>query len=101
MLTTHILTVLAAPSPTPTGGTEKPGADVLMTQDIITFLATMIAPILLAVLGVYFIGRARKGRVSEVVTSGGISIVGLIFIAGAGGFFILGEKIVALVFPGN
>jgi hypothetical protein len=55
-------------------------------------------PILLAALGVIFIGRAGKGEMSKVMTSSAIAIVGLLFIAGAGAFFFFGEYLVNLIF---
>ena len=70
----------------------------IATQDVVEFLATKIAPILLAVLGLIFIGRANKGEVSKVLTSSAIAIVGLAFIAGAATLFFLGQYIVNLMF---
>ena len=49
---THATGILAAPK----------GID---TSGILTFLASKIAPILLAVLGVIFIGRASQGEISQ------------------------------------
>lgn len=68
------------------------------TNDVISFFATKIAPILLAILGVIFIGRASKGEISKVLTSSAIAIVGLAFIAGAGVLFFVGESLVNLFF---
>jgi hypothetical protein len=68
------------------------------TSGIVEFFATNIAPILLAVLGVIFIGRASKGEVSKVLTSSAIAIVGLAFIAGATALFVFGESIIDLIF---
>ena len=62
------------------------------------FIATKIAPILLAVLGVIFISRAGKGEMSKVLTSSAIAIVGLAFIAGAGALFFFGEGLIKLIF---
>jgi hypothetical protein len=87
-------TVLADPTPAPT----VPA--VINTTGILTFFATRIAPVLLAFLGVIFIGRARNGEVNRVVTSSGISIVGLAFLAGAGSLLFLGGDLVKLVFGG-
>jgi hypothetical protein len=92
-LATHVVTVLqqgtlAAP-PQPKG---------INTQGIVTFFASNIAPILLAVLGVIFIGRASRGEISKVLTSSAIAIVGLAFIAGAATLFFLGDFLISLMF---
>jgi hypothetical protein len=68
------------------------------TEGIVTFFASNIAPILLAVLGVIFIGRASRGEISKVLTSSAIAIVGLAFIAGAATLFFVGESIIDLIF---
>jgi hypothetical protein len=68
------------------------------TTGVVTFFAKNIAPILLAVLGVIFIGRASRGEISKVLTSSAIAIVGLAFIAGAGVLFFLGGYLVNLIF---
>ena len=68
------------------------------TSGVVTFIASKVAPILLAVLGVIFIGRASKGEVSKVLTSSAIAIVGLAFIAGAATLFFVGESLVDLIF---
>jgi hypothetical protein len=84
-----LLAVLAAPDP---------GPSEVDTDGILTFFASKIAPILLAVLGVIFIGRASKGEVSRVLTSSAIAIIGLAFIAGAATLFFVGESLIDLVF---
>jgi hypothetical protein len=68
------------------------------TNGILSFVATKIAPILLAVLGVIFISRAGKGEMSRVLTSSAIAIVGLAFIAGAATLFFVGQGLVDLLF---
>ncbi|MDI6105010.1 hypothetical protein QLQ12_41140 [Actinoplanes sp. NEAU-A12] len=68
------------------------------TEGIVTFFASNIAPILLAILGVIFIGRASRGEISKVLTSSAIAIVGLAFIAGAATLFFVGESIIDLIF---
>jgi hypothetical protein len=88
----HAVDALAyAPSP-------DPAPKTINTDNILTFFATKITPILLAVLGVIFIGRASKGEVSRVLTSSAIAIIGLAFIAGAGVLFFLGGSLIKLVF---
>jgi hypothetical protein len=68
------------------------------TEGILTFAASKIAPILLAVLGVLFIGRAGKGQISSVLTSSAIAIIGLAFIAGAATLLFAGSSLIHLVF---
>jgi hypothetical protein len=75
-----------------------PGPSEVDTDGILSFFASKIAPILLAVLGVIFIGRASKGEVSRVLTSSAIAIIGLAFIAGAATLFFVGESLIDLVF---
>jgi hypothetical protein len=88
-LADSILAGLAAPDP---------GPSEVDTDGILSFFASKIAPILLAVLGVIFIGRASKGEVSRVLTSSAIAIIGLAFIAGAATLFFVGESLIDLVF---
>ena len=80
------------PSPTPT---PEPA---IHTDAVVNFIATKIAPILLAALGVIFISRAGKGEMSRVLTSSAIAIIGLAFIAGAGALFFFGASLIQLVF---
>jgi len=92
-LATHVVSVLhqgtlAAP--------QQPKG--INTQGIVTFFASNIAPILLAVLGVIFIGRASRGEISKVLTSSAIAIVGLAFIAGAATLFFVGDYLIDLIF---
>jgi hypothetical protein len=68
------------------------------TEGIVGFFASNIAPILLAVLGVIFIGRASRGEISKVLTSSAIAIVGLAFIAGAATLFFMGDFLIDLIF---
>jgi len=68
------------------------------TEGVVKFFASKIAPILLAVLGVIFIGRASRGEISKVLTSSAIAIVGLAFIAGAATMFFVGEYLIGLIF---
>ena len=82
--------VLAAPTPTPKGE--------IATNNILAFVASKIAPILLAVLVVIFIGRASRGEVSKVLTSSAIALIGIAFIVGAGALFVFGANLVNIVF---
>lgn len=77
-------------------GSEPSGT--INTDGIVEFIATKIAPILLAILGVIFISRAGKGEMSRVLTSSAIAIIGLAFIAGAGALFLFGEGLINLIF---
>jgi hypothetical protein len=70
----------------------------IATESILTFFATKISPILLAILGVIFIGRASKGEVSKVLTSSAIAIIGVAFIVGAGALLLVGENLVKIMF---
>jgi hypothetical protein len=79
--------------------TDAPSAPKdINTQGIVSFFATKIVPILLAILGVIFIGRAGKGEMSRVLTSSAIAIIGLVFIAGAVSLFFVGDYIIGLAF---
>jgi hypothetical protein len=82
---------LADPSP-------SPAPKDINTSGIVSFFASKIAPILLAVLGVIFLGRAGKGELSRVLTSSAIAIIGLVFIAGAVSLFFVGDYLVGLAF---
>jgi hypothetical protein len=75
-----------------------PAPKELNTDGVLSFFASKIAPILLAVLGIIFIGRASKGEVSKVLTSSAIAIIGLAFIAGAATLFLVGDSLINLVF---
>ena len=85
----HVPATLASAAQDPTG---------IDTQGIVKFFAGNVAPILLAVLGVIFIGRASKGEISKVLTSSAIAIVGLAFIAGAATLFFVGDYLIDLIF---
>jgi hypothetical protein len=87
--TAHALALVPAAEPAPKS---------INTEGIVTFFASKIAPILLAVLGVIFIGRAGKGEISKVLTSSAIAIVGLAFIAGAATLFFVGDFLIGLIF---
>ena len=86
-----ILALAAQPAP-------EPAPPTINTEGVVTFIASKIAPILLAVLGVIFISRAGKGEMSKVLTSSAIAIMGMAFIAGATVLFLFGKSLVDLVF---
>jgi hypothetical protein len=75
-----------------------PAPKTINTAGVVSFFASKIAPILLAVLGVIFIGRAGRGEISKVLTSSAIAIVGLAFIAGAATLFFVGDYLINLIF---
>jgi len=77
---------------------EQQGPSGINTDGVVNFFATNIAPILLAVLGVVFIGRASRGEISKVLTSSAIAILGLAFIAGAATLFFVGDYLINLIF---
>jgi hypothetical protein len=85
----HTVAPVLAAEPAPKG---------IDTEGVVTFFASNIAPILLAVLGVIFIGRASRGEISKVLTSSAIAIVGLAFIAGAATLFFVGDYLINLIF---
>jgi hypothetical protein len=78
--------------------TPNPAPTDINTDGLVSFFASKIAPILLAVLGIIFIGRASKGEVSKVLTSSAIAIIGLAFIAGAVSLFFVGDYLINLAF---
>jgi hypothetical protein len=88
------LMVIAAPTPSPAP------SPVINTNGIVDFIATKIAPILLAALGVMIISRAGKGEVSRVLTTSAIAIIGIGFIAGGTAMFFFGKNLVNLIFGG-
>ncbi|GAB2942874.1 hypothetical protein GCM10027280_34380 [Micromonospora polyrhachis] len=85
----HTLALVPVAEPAPKG---------IATENIVSFFASKVAPILLAVLGVIFIGRASRGEISKVLTSSAIAIVGLAFIAGAATLFFVGDYLINLIF---
>ena len=96
-----IATELAAQAATvlqATATLAAPEPQGINTEGVVTFFASNIAPILLAVLGVIFIGRASRGEISKVLTSSAIAIVGLAFIAGAATLFFVGDYLIDLLF---
>jgi hypothetical protein len=91
-LATQVATVLQQ------GPLAAPPPKGINTENVVSFFASNVAPILLAVLGVIFIGRASRGEISKVLTSSAIAIVGLAFIAGAATLFFVGDYIINLIF---
>ncbi|HKO34021.1 MAG TPA: hypothetical protein VJY85_09770 [Candidatus Limnocylindria bacterium] len=90
------MTVAWLADPTPSQTPEP--APVINTDGIRDFIISKIVPILLAALGVLFISRAGKGEMSRVLTSTGIAIIGISFIAGAAAIAVFGRSLVDLIF---
>jgi hypothetical protein len=86
----HTAAIVAAPAP----GTT------LNTTGIVTFIVSKIVPILLAVVGVIILSRSGKGQWSQALTTGGIAVLGIFFIAGAGLLFAFGESLAKLALGG-
>jgi hypothetical protein len=72
----------------------------LNTDGIVGFIVSKIVPILLAVVGVIILSRSGKGQWSQALTTGGIAILGIVFIAGAGLLFAFGSSIARLALGG-
>jgi hypothetical protein len=77
-----------------------PGGTTLNTDGIVGFIVAKIVPILLAVVGVIILSRSGKGQWSAALTTGGIAVLGIVFIAGAGLLFAFGESIAKLALGG-
>ncbi|MDT4995516.1 MAG: hypothetical protein QOH97_5408 [Actinoplanes sp.] len=101
MIATELATQVATAVATalPAGSTLAQAAPKgINTSGVVSFFASNVAPILLAILGIIFIGRASRGEISKVLTSSAIAIVGLAFIAGAATLFFLGDYIIGIIF---
>jgi hypothetical protein len=81
-------------------GAAAPGGTTLNTTGIVTFIVSKIVPILLAVVGVIILSRSGKGQWSQALTTGGIAVLGVVFIAGATLLFAFGESIAKLALGG-
>lgn len=92
--TVQDMVLVAAPSAPP----AEPAITNVNTQGILTWVATYIAPVIVAVTGVAILNRARGGHVSQVVTTTGITILGVVVMAAAPVLFVFGDVIVDLVF---
>ena len=76
---------------------DAPGGGV-NTQGVVTFVATKIVPIVLAVIGLFITGKSAKGNWSEAISTSGIAILGLIFIGGAFLLFAFGDTLARTIF---
>lgn len=75
-------------------------AQAINTPGIQQWVAQNIVPLLLLVIGVGIISKARKGNWSDTMNTSGIAIIGIIFIVGAAGFMAFGKEMSGLVFGG-
>jgi hypothetical protein len=89
--------ILAAPAPTPAPAPGS-GGDIINTAGIIEFVLRAIVPLIFVFLGIIFLGRAKNGRVSEVLTSTGIVAVALVFLGGAVMLPLFGGDLVDVLF---
>lgn len=94
----HFLELAPTPTPsvTPTG---NPAGDTMIinTEGIVAAAVKFILPIFSVFIGFVIAGRARRGRVSEVATTSGVYIWGLLFIAGGPLLFVFGDRLVHLI----
>jgi hypothetical protein len=68
------------------------------TEGVVTFVATKIVPIVLAVIGLYITGKSARGNWSEAISTSGIAILGLLFIGGAFLLFAFGSTLAKTFF---
>lgn len=89
-----------APDPTTptTTPTTAPASDggFFNTKGVVTFLTSAIAPVLLAVIGIVFLGWSKQGNISRVMTSSIITFIGITFLGGAFALPFLGDDLVNL-----
>jgi hypothetical protein len=86
-----VLAATPSPSAGPSGGGFNDGA-------VRSFLITKIAPIIIIVVGLIIMSRSGKGQWSQALTTGGIAVLGVLFIVGGGALFVFGESIVNTFF---
>jgi hypothetical protein len=85
--------VLAAPTPPAT-----PGAGGINTTGIVGWFASVVLPILIAVIGVIVVSAALAGKFSIVMTRVGIVIIGVAFFASASALVLWGKAAVNIIF---
>lgn len=85
--------LLADPTPTPAPTPGQPTVDVGGLQK---FIVTWILPLVLTLIGIFVITRAKKGDMNATLTSFSIVVIGVVIIAGAGTLFFLGQYLVGL-----
>jgi hypothetical protein len=85
-------------APTPSAPPGDGGiTNIVDTEAIISFVVQGIVPILIVILGVVILGRAKSGRLNEVMTTSTIAFIALGFIGGAGVLMFLGDDLVNLI----
>lgn len=89
--------VLGAPvSPAPTPPANNPNPEI-NTSPVLEFLMQWIAPVLIASIGILVISRAREGRISQVMTTVSIAMLGIGILGGAAILPFVGDDLVRLV----
>lgn len=68
------------------------------TSGIVTWLATHIVPVGLALLGILIIFGAKAGRLSKVGGQLAVAVVGLLVIASAFSLFAFGDALAGVIF---
>ncbi len=87
--------LLAPVDPTPTPTPTEVNLD---TNGIVSFFATNLAPIPVAVLGLFIIVWGMRGRMSQAANSTIVALLGVTVIASAGVLFAFGDSIIDLMF---
>lgn len=88
-----VLAAPVSPAPTPPATTPDPSID---TSPVLTFLAQWVAPILIAGIGILVMSRAKSGRISEVMTTVAIALMGIAIFGGAAMLPFVGDDLVRL-----
>lgn len=88
----QVLAAPAAPSPAP----DNPNPQI-NTSPVLEFLMQWIAPVILSGLGILVMSRAREGRISQVMTTVAIALLGIAILGGAGTLVFIGDDLVRLV----
>lgn len=96
MLTAHILETVAA-LPAPSAPPTAPAITGVNTAGILSWGSIYIVPLLIAVVGVFIITRAKGGHVSQSVTSTGITLLGVVVLGSAPVFAMFGPYLVDLL----
>ncbi len=90
--------IAAAPTtPTTPPATTPPATGSVNLSGINDFVVKQVLPIVLMLIGVGIIARGSRGQMSRVLTTSFISIIGLVFIAGAGSLWLFGDFFVNLI----
>lgn len=76
------------------------GGGGINTPGIQSWLLSNIVPLVLAGIGCLIIVGAHKGNLGKVFTTSTITIIGIMFIVGAGAFIAFGQDISGVIFKG-